>query len=35
MTRSLILAAEVELMKRETPERPEMLQVGRADTAAR
>lgn len=35
MTRLLTLAAEAELMTRERPERPEMLQVGRPDTAAR
>lgn len=35
MTRLLTLAAEAELIKRETPERPGMLQVDRADIGAR
>lgn len=35
MTRFLALVAQAELMKRETPERQEMLEVGRVDTAAR
>lgn len=35
MTRLPTLMAQAELMTRKTPEGPEMLQVGRVDTAAR